>query len=192
LEAVNPVVLGKVRARQLTCRDGPYSSAPVPPSSMPTSKYMSIQIHGDAAFSAQGVVTESLGLANLPHFNVGGTLHLIVNNQLGFTTEQDQGRSSHSCSDVVKAIGAPVIHVNGGYPEVSAYPLSMGISHTPQEYLSISSYAHAVFFYSSTKSGQHLVLYVTSCHDMGYAYMYMGAPSIVICDDMTHPMVHVC
>lgn len=119
LETVNPVVLGKVRARQLSTRDGPYSSAPLPPTSCPPTKLLSLQIHGDAAFSAQGVVTESLGLANLPHFHVGGTLHLIVNNQLGFTTEQDHGRSSHHCSDAMKAIGAPVIHVNGASPEAS-------------------------------------------------------------------------
>ena len=62
---------------------------------------------------------ESLVLANLPHFNVGGTVHLVVNNQLGFTTGEDHGRSSHHCSDVAKMIGAPVIHVNGDNPLVS-------------------------------------------------------------------------
>ena len=62
---------------------------------------------------------ESLVLANLPHFNVGGTVHLVVNNQLGFTTGEDHGRSSHHCSDVAKMIGAPVIHVNGDSPLVS-------------------------------------------------------------------------
>ena len=62
---------------------------------------------------------ESLVLANLPHFNVGGTIHLVVNNQLGFTTGEDHGRSSHHCSDVAKMIGAPVIHVNGDCPLVS-------------------------------------------------------------------------
>lgn len=117
LEAVNPVVLGKVRARQLSRKDGPYSSAPQPPISCPPAKLLSIQIHGDAAFSAQGIVTESLCLANLPHFDVGGTVHLIVNNQLGFTTEQDHGSSSHHCSDAMKLIEAPVIHVNGEKPE---------------------------------------------------------------------------
>ena len=62
---------------------------------------------------------ESLVLANLPHFNVGGTVHLVVNNQLGFTTGEDHGRSSQHCSDVAKMIGAPVIHVNGDNPLVS-------------------------------------------------------------------------
>ena len=119
LEAVNPVALGKVRARQLSRREGPYSVAPQPPDTCPRTKVMSVQVHGDAAFCAQGIVTESLALANLPHFDVGGSLHLIVNNQLGFTTEQDHGRSSHHCSDVMKSIGAPIIHVNGGNPEVS-------------------------------------------------------------------------
>ena len=61
---------------------------------------------------------ESLVLANLPHFNIGGTVHLVVNNQLGFTTGEDHGRSSHHCSDVAKMIGAPVIHVNGDSPLV--------------------------------------------------------------------------
>lgn len=120
LEAVNPVTLGKVRARQLSLGDGPYSSAPQPPTISPRTKVLSLQIHGDAAFSAQGVVTESLGLSSLPHFDVGGSLHLLVNNQLGFTTERDQASSSHHCSDVMKSIGAPVIHVNGGNPEASA------------------------------------------------------------------------
>lgn len=117
LEAVNPVALGKVRGRQLTCREGPYSLSAQPATTEQPSRVLSVQVHGDAAFSAQGVVAESLGLASLPHFDVGGTLHLIVNNQLGFTTEEDHGRSSQHCSDVVKAIGAPVIHVNGGNPE---------------------------------------------------------------------------
>ena len=118
LESVNPVTMGKARARQLSTRDGPYSSAPQPPPICSTGKVLSLQVHGDAAFSAQGVVMESLGLSNLPHFDVGGSIHLITNNQLGFTTEKDHSRSSHHCSDVVKNIGAPVIHVNGNNPEV--------------------------------------------------------------------------
>lgn len=65
----------------------------------------------------QGVVTESLGMANLPHYSVGGTIHMIVNNQLGFTTPSDRARSSRYCSDVGKMIDCPVIHVNGDYPE---------------------------------------------------------------------------
>lgn len=118
LEAVNPVVLGKVRARELSLGDGPYSSAPQPPDSCLHKKILCIQVHGDAAFCAQGIVTETLCLANLPHFSVGGSLHLVINNQLGFTTEENYGRSSQYCSDVMKSIQAPIIHVNGGNPEV--------------------------------------------------------------------------
>ena len=118
LETVNPVVLGKVRARQLSQRQGPYETSPVPESIMSPSKVLSLQVHGDASFAAQGVVMECLALASLPHYDVGGTLHLVVNNQLGFTTGEDHGRSSHHCSDVAKMIGAPVLHVNGDHPEV--------------------------------------------------------------------------
>ena len=77
-----------------------------------------MQVHGDASFSAQGVVTECFSLSTHPHFDSGGSLHLIVNNQLGFTTDGEYGRSSYHCSDVGKMIGAPVLHVNGDHPEV--------------------------------------------------------------------------
>ena len=119
LEAVNPVALGKTRARQLSLKDAAYSRGPDPEDLTPSSRVLSLQVHGDASFAAQGIVMESMVLSNLPHFNVGGTVHLVVNNQLGFTTGEDHGRSSHHCSDVAKMIGAPVIHVNGDSPLVS-------------------------------------------------------------------------
>lgn len=78
-------------------------------------------MHGDAAFTGQGVNQECLELSRVPHFEIGGTLHLIVNNQVGFTTPAERGRSSRYCSDVGKMVGAPVIHVNGDYPEVSCF-----------------------------------------------------------------------
>ncbi|XP_048692558.2 2-oxoadipate dehydrogenase complex component E1 isoform X3 [Caretta caretta] len=71
------------------------------------------EVHGDAAFSGQGIVPETLTLSNLPHFRVGGSIHLIVNNQLGYTTPPERGRSSLYCSDIGKIIGCAVIHVNG-------------------------------------------------------------------------------
>lgn len=114
LEAVNPVCVGKARARQLTKRDYPYIDSPSPTSS----KVLCLQVHGDASFSAQGIVAETLCLSSLPHFDVGGSVHLVVNNQLGFTTEREQGRSSSYCSDIMQSIGAPIIHVNGADPEV--------------------------------------------------------------------------
>ncbi|KAK2517754.1 hypothetical protein Q9233_012913 [Columba guinea] len=76
-----------------------------------------LEVHGDAAFSGQGIVPETLTLSNLPHFRVGGSIHLIVNNQLGYTTPPERGRSSLYCSDVGKIVGCAVIHVNGDDPE---------------------------------------------------------------------------
>jgi probable 2-oxoglutarate dehydrogenase E1 component DHKTD1 len=76
------------------------------------------QVHGDAAFAGQGVNQEMLELSMVPHFEVGGSIHLVVNNQLGFTTPADRGRSSRYCTDLAKIISAPVIHVNGDFPEV--------------------------------------------------------------------------
>lgn len=114
LEAVNPVSSGKARGRQLTLKDGCYSDSKAGPIG---DKVLNVIVHGDASFSAQGIVAESLCLANLPHFSVGGTIHLIVNNQLGFTTPGERGRSSMYSSDVGKMIGCPVLHVNGDHPE---------------------------------------------------------------------------
>jgi len=76
-----------------------------------------LQVHGDAAVSGQGVVQETLAFSQVPHFNVGGSLHLVVNNQVGYTTPCDRARSSRYCSDVAKTIGVPAIHVNGDDPE---------------------------------------------------------------------------
>uniref|UniRef100_A0A4W4FHU4 2-oxoadipate dehydrogenase complex component E1 n=1 Tax=Electrophorus electricus TaxID=8005 RepID=A0A4W4FHU4_ELEEL len=99
LEAINPVAQGKTRGRQQVKRDGDYSS--------------DSHVHGDASFSGQGIVPETFTLSNLPHFRVGGSIHLIVNNQVGYTTPSERGRSSLYCSDVGKMVGCAVIHVNG-------------------------------------------------------------------------------
>jgi 2-oxoglutarate dehydrogenase E1 component len=104
LEAVNPVVEGLVRAKQDMLDRG--EEAPVLP----------VLIHGDAAFAGQGVVAETLNLS-LRGYRTGGTVHVIVNNQLGFTTSPDYGRSSTYASDVAKMIQAPIFHVNGDDPE---------------------------------------------------------------------------
>jgi 2-oxoglutarate dehydrogenase E1 component len=105
LEAVDPVVLGKVRAKQLQRGDSERSEV------------ASILMHGDAAFAGQGLVAESLELANLIGFCTGGTIHIIVNNQIGFTTAPAQARSSPYPSDVAKGVQAPIFHVNGDDPE---------------------------------------------------------------------------
>ena len=76
------------------------------------------QVHGDGAYVGQGVNQESLVLSGVPHFEIGGTIHLMVNNQVAFTTPPSQGRSTRYCTDLAKFISAPVIHVNGDDPEV--------------------------------------------------------------------------
>ncbi|KIK54180.1 hypothetical protein GYMLUDRAFT_48977 [Collybiopsis luxurians FD-317 M1] len=109
LEAVNAVALGKTRAKQ-------YSLLKTHPDDCQLGdKVMCVQLHGDASFAGQGVVMESLGLSNLPHFTSGGTVHLVVD--IGYTTPASQARSSLYCSDVGKMINAPILHVNGDHPE---------------------------------------------------------------------------
>ncbi|XP_032099971.1 probable 2-oxoglutarate dehydrogenase E1 component DHKTD1, mitochondrial [Sapajus apella] len=114
LEAVNPVAVGKTRGRQQSRQDGDYS-----PDSMaqPGDRVICLQVHGDASFCGQGIVPETFTLSNLPHFRIGGSVHLIVNNQLGYTTPAERGRSSLYCSDIGKLVGCAVIHVNGDSPE---------------------------------------------------------------------------
>lgn len=114
LEAVNPVAVGKTRGKQQTLQDGDYA---FDSDSRIGNKVMCMQVHGDAAFTGQGIVMETFTISELPHFAIGGSLHLIVNNQIGFTTPGKRGRSSMYCSDVAKMINVPVIHVNGDCPE---------------------------------------------------------------------------
>ncbi len=101
LEAVNPVVIGMVRAKQRQRRDTNERKKVVP-----------VLIHGDAAFAGQGVVAETLQMSQLAGYTVGGTVHLITDNQIGFTTKPENARSSPYASDVAKIIQAPVMHVN--------------------------------------------------------------------------------
>ncbi|KAK0565686.1 hypothetical protein OC861_003633 [Tilletia horrida] len=122
LEAVNPVAAGLTRAMQTfgAVKDG---------QQLGFEHAMCVQIHGDAAFAGQGVVMETLGLSELPHFAVGGSVHLIVNNQLGFSTPSSYGRSSMYASDVAKMIGAPVLHVNGDNPEAVLRAVSVAFAY---------------------------------------------------------------
>ncbi|MEO5960079.1 MAG: 2-oxoglutarate dehydrogenase E1 component [Opitutaceae bacterium] len=106
LEIVDPVVEGKARARQRIRGDTETRKSVLP-----------LLIHGDAAFAGQGVVAETLNFSQLPGYRTGGTLHFIVNNQIGFTTEPEDARSTLYCTDVAKMIEAPIFHVNGDDPE---------------------------------------------------------------------------
>tara|TARA_Y100001970_G_scaffold282126_1_gene394336 strand:+ start:1157 stop:4036 length:2880 start_codon:yes stop_codon:yes gene_type:complete len=105
LEAVNPVVLGQVRAKQFFHKD------------LKRKKVIPVLMHGDAAFAGQGIVAECFAMSGLPGHNIGGTIHIIVNNQIGFTTAPRFARSSPYPSDVAKIAQAPIFHVNGDDPE---------------------------------------------------------------------------
>ncbi|MFW2332624.1 multifunctional oxoglutarate decarboxylase/oxoglutarate dehydrogenase thiamine pyrophosphate-binding subunit/dihydrolipoyllysine-residue succinyltransferase subunit [Ilumatobacter sp.] len=105
LETVDPIVMGIVRARQDQIEPaGAFSVLP-------------LLIHGDAAFAGQGIVAECLAMSDIAGYRVGGTIHLIINNQIGFTTAPEMSRSSLYCSDVAKTVQAPIFHVNGDDPE---------------------------------------------------------------------------
>ncbi len=117
LEIVDPVVLGKVRAKQDQHGDPPDMRISVLPMLM----------HGDAAFAGQGVVAECFGLSDLKGYRTGGSLHFIVNNQIGFTTYPRYSRSSPYPSDVAKMIDAPIFHVNGDDPEAVVFAAKVAI-----------------------------------------------------------------
>ncbi len=116
LEAVNPVVEGFSRARQKQGND------------VDGSHVLPLLIHGDAAFVGQGIVTETLNLANLKNYQTGGTIHIIANNQIGFTTEPTDYRSGNYSSEVAKVIRAPVFHVNADEPEAVCWTIQLAMA----------------------------------------------------------------
>ena len=117
LEAVNTVVLGKVRAKQRQRRDEERD------------KVLGLILHGDAAFAGQGLVHETLALSDLRGYRTGGTIHFIINNQIGFTTAPRFSRSSPYCSDVAKSVAAPILHVNGDDPEAVVHCARIAIEY---------------------------------------------------------------
>jgi len=119
LEAVDPVLEGIVRAKQDLLDKGHDDGYTVLP----------LMMHGDAAFSGQGVVAETLNLALLRGYRTGGTVHVVVNNQVGFTTAPEHSRSSQYCTDVAKMIGAPVFHVNGDDPEACVWVAKLAVEY---------------------------------------------------------------
>jgi 2-oxoglutarate dehydrogenase E1 component len=115
LEFVDPVVLGRVRAKQDRVGDQERRLG------------LALMIHGDAAFAGQGVVQEILNMSQLPAYAVGGTLHVVVNNQIGFTTAPEEGRSTAYATDVAKMLQIPIFHVNGEDPEAVAQVVKLAM-----------------------------------------------------------------
>lgn len=115
LEAVDPVVIGKTRAKQYYTQD------------KDRTKHMAILMHGDGSFSGQGVVYETLHLQDLPNYASGGTIHVVVNNQVAFTTDPRSSRSSPYCTDVAKALNVPIFHVNGDDVEAVVHACQLAV-----------------------------------------------------------------
>jgi 2-oxoglutarate dehydrogenase E1 component len=116
LEVVGPVVLGRVRAKQDRIGDAGRE------------RVMGIVVHGDAAFAGQGVVQEILNMSALAGYRTGGTLHVIVNNQIGFTTDPEDSRSSQYATDIARTLDTPVLHVNGEDPEAVAQAIQLAMA----------------------------------------------------------------
>ncbi|WCT74078.1 2-oxoglutarate dehydrogenase E1 component [Sphingomonas naphthae] len=115
LEAVDPVVLGKSRAKQTRIDD------------IERARVLPILVHGDAAFAGQGIIMECFGFSGLRGYSTGGTLHFVINNQVGFTTSPQFARSSPYCSDIAKMVQAPILHVNGDDPEAVTYACKVAV-----------------------------------------------------------------
>jgi 2-oxoglutarate dehydrogenase E1 component len=121
LEAVNPVVEGKCRARQDLC------------GITPTRQVLPLLIHGDSAFAGQGSIMETLNLSQLDGYRTGGTLHIVLNNQIGFTTQPRDARSSLYATDVAKMLACPIFHVQGESPEAALHAIRLAMDYR-QEY----------------------------------------------------------
>ncbi|RYH00520.1 MAG: 2-oxoglutarate dehydrogenase E1 component, partial [Alphaproteobacteria bacterium] len=116
LEIVNPVVLGKARAKQWQLRDIDARTSVLP-----------VLIHGDAAFAGQGVVAECFAMSGIKGYRTGGTLHFVINNQIGFTTAPMFSRSSPYCTDIALMVQAPIFHVNGDDPEAVVHATRIAV-----------------------------------------------------------------
>lgn len=117
LEAVNPVALGRARAR-VDLQNGSNRSQLLP-----------ILVHGDAAFAGQGIVMETLNLSGVKGYSVGGTLHFVTNNQVGFTTNPDEARTGRHCTEIAKFVEAPILHVNGDDPDSVALATEIALEY---------------------------------------------------------------
>ncbi|XP_077266284.1 2-oxoglutarate dehydrogenase, mitochondrial isoform X3 [Temnothorax americanus] len=110
LEAIDPVIVGRVRAEQVEKGDSKHGK-----------KLLAILVHGDAAFAGQGVVYETMHLTNLPEYTTGGVIHIVINNQIGFTTDPRYSRSSAHCTDVARVVNAPIFHIHADDPDLATY-----------------------------------------------------------------------
>jgi len=117
LEFVNPVVLGAIRARQTFMHDHERLGG------------IPVLVHGDASFAGEGIVPETLMLAQLPAYQTGGTVHVIVNNQIGFTTSPESCRATRYATDIARAIESPVLHVNGDDPEAAVHAVGLALAY---------------------------------------------------------------
>ena len=117
LEAVDPVLEGLVRSKQDQLDESEQFAI------------LPLMLHGDAAFAGQGVVAETLNLAMLPGYRTGGTIHIVVNNQVGFTTAPEHSRSTEYCTDIAKVIGSPIFHVNGDDPEACVWAAKLAVDY---------------------------------------------------------------
>src|SRR5439155_20514728 len=116
LELVNPVQMGIVRSKQTYMQD------------VDRNRIIPITLHGDAAFTGQGIVQETLGLSEMPGYRTGGTIHVIINNQIGFTATPRQTRFTPYPTDIAKSIQAPIFHVNGDDPEAAVWAARLAIA----------------------------------------------------------------
>src|SRR5919206_1527202 len=114
-QSVNPVVEGRTRAKQTLFGDSERAWG------------IPVLLHGDAAFAGQGLVAETLNLSQLAGYTTGGTIHVVVNNQIGFTTSPNDARSTTYCTDVAKMIQVPIFHVNGEDPEAAVYVAELAL-----------------------------------------------------------------
>lgn len=117
LEFINPIVEGRVRAKQDRAGEGA------------ADRYLAVLMHGDAAFAGEGVVAETLNMSQLDGYRTGGTVHVIVNNQIGFTTTPEAGRSSTYCTDVARMVQAPIFHVNGDDADAAFNTLQIALDY---------------------------------------------------------------
>jgi len=129
LEIVDPVVEGRVRAKQ--DRNINWAGAPLP-RDPERRKVLPVLIHGDASLAGQGIVPEVLNLAGLEGYTTGGTVHVVINNQVGFTTNPEDARSTPYCTDIARVLRAPVFHVNGEDPEAVVWAVQLAVEYRQQ------------------------------------------------------------